>query len=88
VAYALARTAAVYPQNGNVAVLLEVAFSGADLPPEMVDGVLVQINVEWSGSAQPAAIRTAMSNAVVAKAREMGITVAGGDMVIPTFQKG
>lgn len=87
-AFALARTQAVFPQNGNVAVELDIALSGPDVIALFGDGRRITANVEFPGDAQPAAIRTAMSAGVTAAAAAVGVTVIGANMVLPTFQKG
>ena len=88
-AFALARTQAVAPQNGNVALELDVALSGADVDALYGQGQRLTVNVEFPGDAQPAAIRTKMSDRVTQEAlAQLGLTVVGTNLVLPTFQKG
>ncbi len=90
-ANAIARAAGVYqsPTNpNNLAVALEVAFGGLDLPADFNGSVTVGLYVEFPADSQPAAIRTAMSSAIGTYAQTNGFNVPTGNMVIPTLQKG
>lgn len=85
-ANALCRVQAVDIDNQGLAVYLGVAYSGAEVNGGggHLDTVLVRVLPDD----QPAALRTKLSAAVTAHAATLGWTVAGGDMTLPTFQKG
>lgn len=85
-AYALARTSQVQFSDGQLLITLQVAYVGTDIPTGSGDQGEVQVMI--AGDAQPASIRTLMSNAISADAQVRGFSVAGGNMTIPSFQKG
>ena len=85
-ANALARTSYVTFREGEgLVIALDCYFTGSDVP----GGVLPTTVETVIGAADgPPAIRTAMSAAVAAAAVANGFTCAGGNMTLPTFQKG
>ncbi len=71
--------------EGDLMVAMNCAFVGSDVPGGTTSG---EVTCTFPGDAQPAAIRSAMSNAISVYAAQNGFAVAGANMSIPTFQKG
>lgn len=85
-ANALARTAYVNWREGEGLIInLDTYFTGNDVPNKVL---VIGIDVPVLADDQPAAIRSKMSAAVSAAATANGFTCAGGNMTLPTFQKG
>lgn len=85
-ATALARAEMVDGDGSSLTLRLHVAFSGAEVNGGQ--GWIDYVSVPLSADDQPAAIRSKMSAAVSAFATAQGWTVTGGNMTLPTFQKG
>lgn len=83
-AYALARIAQISTAEQNLAITLQVIYVG----PDVEGGAQGEVNLVIAGDAQPAAIRTLMSNGVAADAQSKGFTVTGANMTLPQLQKG
>lgn len=85
-ATALARTEHVDGNETGLTLRLHVAFSGPEVNGGQ--GWIDYILVPLAADDQPAAIRTKMSNAVIAFATAQGWTLVGTNITLPTFQKG
>jgi hypothetical protein len=85
-ASALVRTVAVQPTAElDLQLALEVIYVGSDIPGGTAGA---NISCIFPGDAQPAQIRSAISNAVSVEAANQGFACAGANMSIPVFQKG
>lgn len=85
-ASAISRTSYVtYREGDGLVINLDTTFFGPDVPGGAI-GQAVEALI--SDTDQPAAIRSKMSAAVTAAGAAQGLTVAGGNMTLPTFQKG
>jgi hypothetical protein len=85
-ASALARTANVQPTAElDLMLNIEVVYVGSDIPGGTTSAYVV---CTFPGDAQPAQIRSAISNAIAVEAANLGFACAGANMSIPTFQKG
>ena len=84
---ALARFSRIEPNDTGIQMVVQVYFTGADTENLATEGTIV---IPLKGSEQPAAIRTAISNAIVGWPGQQGYawTVAPSDIIMPTFQKG
>lgn len=75
----------VFIDGIGLTINLDTCFSGDDVPNLCL---MTPVQVIIDPADQPAAIKDKMSEAVAQVAQDNGLTVAGGNMTLPSFQKG
>lgn len=76
----------IQPSGNDVSAVFDLVFTGSDMPSGPAGS---QLDVVLSSGATVTQLRTAVSSAITAYAlSEFGITVAPGNMILPSFSKG